>query len=245
MLFDPTWTNVALKKTATASAQYAGASVAAGVDGIIDMDNTGTGNLTHSASCTGAGWWSVNLGGLYNITSLIMWNRYQASDLTLGVRMAGATLTMYNYFGLAVFTQTLSGNAVQTYPVALYYPSSTPTSTPSPTSSVTPTVTTTATSSLTASGSPSATLTQSPTNTATTSATSTVTASQTPSQTSSASASLSVGQSASITPSNSVTSSITPRWVGGQRGSRAHHHCIGRARHPPASRLSAPAAARR
>ena len=60
------------------------------VNGIIDMDNAGTGDMYHS-SCGAAGdFWQVDLGGLYNLTDkqYWLWDDVRGYD---GVGEAGVT----------------------------------------------------------------------------------------------------------------------------------------------------------
>ena len=63
-VFDTTYTNVALLKTATASAQNGTFTAAMGVNGVIDMDNATSGDMTASTKCDGSAWWMVDLGAV-------------------------------------------------------------------------------------------------------------------------------------------------------------------------------------
>jgi hypothetical protein len=180
-VLDDTLTNVALLKAVNASAQTTGAAAANGNDGVIQYDDATTSYLTQDAACDGSGWWQVDLGGVYNVSTLLLWNRYfPATVPTVASRMQNATVTLLNDYGAAVGNVVLSGNAVQTVSVSLYAPSpsSTPTNTASGTSSST--------------GSPSATLspgaTASGTMTSTPSSSRSPTPTASPSQTASASA---------------------------------------------------------
>ena len=83
---DNTLTNVALYKPTTQAAD--GAALASftdpnlgftsfasyGTDGVIDMDNLGGGNMVN-LPCDGTGTWMVDLGGVYNLTRVIFFNR--------------------------------------------------------------------------------------------------------------------------------------------------------------------------
>lgn len=81
-VFDDTYTNVALLKATTSSGQYTGDAIqyssANGVNGVIQMDGlTGTsvGDLTYMSRCDGSAWWQVDLGGIYNISRVMLFNR--------------------------------------------------------------------------------------------------------------------------------------------------------------------------
>ena len=140
-VFDSTWTNVALNKPVTATPQYLGDPTlylaSMGNNGIIDYDSS-SGDLTHSLSGTGNAWWAVDLGGMYNVTRFVMFNRDPVA--VLGLRMQGATMTFYNAFHEIVFIQTMAASAIQTYNVVVY----------PPTPSITSTASITATTSITA-----------------------------------------------------------------------------------------------
>jgi hypothetical protein len=95
MVFDDTWTNVALLKPATASAQQdATTNAAMGNDGVLTMDAGVTGNQVQSAGLGSGGWWQVDLGGVYDISGIIFWNRYNTKSST-----TGATVLFMNAYG--------------------------------------------------------------------------------------------------------------------------------------------------
>jgi hypothetical protein len=173
------------------------------VNGVIDFDNTLSGDMTCSNTSAGA-WWQVDLGGQYNVSTVTIFNRYLPGSTALNNRLSGATVQLLNAFGEVIGMQVLSGNAVQTYTIATFAPSASPTATTSgsqtasasrtstSTASVTASTTATLTASPTSSSTPSASLsfgasatsTNSVTRTVTSSATTTSTGSQTPSSTS-------------------------------------------------------------
>ena len=193
--FDGTQVNVARGQRTTSSALSVGSTAAMGVDGIIDFDNVTPGsNLVSGAGCDGSDWWMVDLGGLYNLTSIVVWNYYPiTSNPVVGQgyakKLAGATLQALNWNGDVINTTVLNGGAVQTIKLATYAPtpSNTPSNSPSPSITPTPTSTVSISQSQTSSGTPSNSVT--------------------------ASASLSFGSTpsatASVTPSNSATSTAT------------------------------------
>ena len=190
--FDKTQTNVARGRPTTSSALAGTSTSAMGVDGIIDFDNVAaSSNLVSSAACDGSAWWMVDLGGIYNLSSVIIWNYYPVTSVVsvgqgFANRMVGAQLQALNYNGDVINVTTLNGGAVQTIRLATYAPtpSHTPSNSPSPSITPTPTVTT--------SGTPS------------------LTASNTPSNSATATASISFGTTPSNTPSNSPTMTATP-----------------------------------
>ena len=199
-VFDTTLTNVALFKTTTASvgALYTDASgsytPSMGVDGVIDMDNA-AGNM-YNSPCDGSGWWQVDLGGVYALSSLMFFNRYATTlvagfnGTVTGVKASGATLTYLNYYGTPIGSTTLTGQQIQNISVV--------TIPPTPTVSGTASVSSTSSTSL--SSSPSHTFGSTGTGTASTSATTT----QTPTVTASSS------QTATVTISPSQTPPVTP-----------------------------------
>ena len=73
-VFDDTYTNVALGKETNGSAQNTLDTVqyttGMAVNGIIAMDTPTSSDMTSSAACDGTGWWSVDLGGVYNLTKV-------------------------------------------------------------------------------------------------------------------------------------------------------------------------------
>jgi hypothetical protein len=95
-VLDTTMTNVALQKSATSSALVTGDSTAytaaMGCNGVIDFDNPSSGDMVSSANYLNAGdaWWQVDLGGVYNISSIVVWNRYLSSVPLWGAALAGA-----------------------------------------------------------------------------------------------------------------------------------------------------------
>ena len=81
-VFDKSYTNVALNKATTSSGQFTGDAVAYsadnGVNGIIQMDGVSgatVGDLTYMSACDGSAWWQVDLGGIYNISRVVLFNR--------------------------------------------------------------------------------------------------------------------------------------------------------------------------
>jgi len=76
-VFDSTYTNVALNKAATSSGQLTGDvtaySASMGCNGIIDMDNAASGDMSYSNSSVGA-FWQVDLGAAYNVSTVVVWN---------------------------------------------------------------------------------------------------------------------------------------------------------------------------
>ena len=83
--------------------------------------------MTYGSDCTGAAWWQVDLGGVYNLTRVVLFNRYpftvpQANGASFGVRLAGATLQYLNYYGNVIGSQVLNGSMIQTYTVTTYPP---------------------------------------------------------------------------------------------------------------------------
>jgi hypothetical protein len=177
-VLDNTLTNVALLKATNASAQTSGAAAANGVDGVIEYDDATTTYLTQDAACDGSGWWQVDLGGVYNVSMLLLWNRYFPSTVpSMASRMQNATVTLLNAYGAAVGNVVLTGNAVQNISVSLYPPS--PSATPTRSASATASTTGTPTASLSGGATASATMTSTPT--ASGSPTTTASPSQTPS----------------------------------------------------------------
>ena len=76
-VLDTTYTNVALLKPATASPQNTSSSVfsaASGNNGVIDFDNVTSGDMVYSAACDGSAWWQVDLGGIFNLSTVIVFN---------------------------------------------------------------------------------------------------------------------------------------------------------------------------
>jgi hypothetical protein len=184
MVFDSTWTNVALGKPATASAQVTGDptayAAAMGNNGVIDFDNGVSGDMVYCSNYLNAGdaWWQVDLGGVYNVSMLLLWNRYFPSTVpSMASRMQNATVTLLNAYGAAVGNVVLTGNAVQNISVSLYPPS--PSATPTRSASATASTTGTPTASLSGGATASATMTSTPT--ASGSPTTTASPSQTPS----------------------------------------------------------------
>ena len=79
MVLDIDGVNIALNKPANASDQYISANPlnvftpALGCDGIVDQAQVPL-NLVHAA-VQGAGWWQVDLQGLYTPSRIIFFNR--------------------------------------------------------------------------------------------------------------------------------------------------------------------------
>lgn len=115
---------MALNKPVTGSYQYLGDAPAGiyflsyGNNGIINMDADQT-DLTHSNAV--GGYWQVDLGGVYNIRHCVFWNRAAAAT-----RSVGATISMLNWYGWPVGRITLDARNVQSRPITLFLPSSTP-----------------------------------------------------------------------------------------------------------------------
>ena len=140
-VLDNTLTNVALfKPTSQGSAvgtiagyrdPYGFTSYAAyGVDGIIDMDNATAGNLVN-LPCDGSAWWAVDLGGVYNIARLVLFNRFPlTSPITVGegfgANTNGAMVTLRNGYGAVIGAVALTGDMIQSVPVTLQPPTNTP-----------------------------------------------------------------------------------------------------------------------
>ena len=59
-----------------------------GVDGVIDMESP-AGNMVNTP-CDGTGWWQVDLGGVYNLSTVVFFNRYPSLASTPAA--AGAAL---------------------------------------------------------------------------------------------------------------------------------------------------------
>jgi len=162
-VFDTTYTNVALGRPTTGSAQNGTRTTAMAVNGIIDFDNVlPNADMTCSAACDGSGWWQVDLGGLYNLTSIVIWNRFPytsptTTGATLGGRLTGAKLYVLNWNQDIINTTILSGSMVQTLTTRTLIPP-----TPSKTGSLTPSPSIGATPSVTASPSFTATATNTP-----------------------------------------------------------------------------------
>ena len=174
---------MALLKNTTSSTLYNSAYPSSSiVDGVINFDQA-AGNIFHSL-CDGTGWVQVDLGGVYNVVNVIVWNRYATGDATgLAAKLSGATVEYRNWYGDLIGTSTLNSYAVQTLNVTLYPP--TPTRSATATSSITPSSSVTATTTGTATISTGASSSASPSATA----------------------------SASLTPTPSATFVAMPRWM--------------------------------
>ena len=156
-VLDTTFTNVAMLKPTTSTTQNGTYLSSMGNNGVIDMDNLAAGDMTYSLACDGTAWWMVDLGGIFNISTVMLFNRFPYTSTTtigsgIGARMAGATLLLLNWNGDAVGNYTLTGNMIQTFIVPTYAP------TPSITSSQTPSQTSTTTATQTQTISPTASL---------------------------------------------------------------------------------------
>ena len=146
-VFDLTYTNVALLKTTRSSTLSTGSTSQMGVDGVIDYDNVSPGNLLSSSACDGSAWWEVDLGALYEIAAIMIWN-YEPQSLcssnscAAAQALAGASLSLLNFAGDGVINVTkLNGNGIETiFAPILYAPTisltSTMTNTPSPSASI-------------------------------------------------------------------------------------------------------------
>ena len=83
-VFDVTNTNVAFGRNTTGGPQNSSRTTAMAVNGVIDFDNAlPNADMTCSAACDGSGWWTVDLGGVFNVSTIIMWNRYLAATPSL------------------------------------------------------------------------------------------------------------------------------------------------------------------
>ena len=58
-VFDASYTNVAAGRNATSSGQAGAGSADAGVDGVIDMDETGPAQMVNGSACDGSAWWTL------------------------------------------------------------------------------------------------------------------------------------------------------------------------------------------
>ena len=192
-VFDTNFVNVALRKSATSSGQVTGDitayTPAMGCNGVIDMDNSASGDMTNSNTAVGA-WWQVDLGAAYNVTTIMIWNRYLPSAGLTGAGLAGAVVQLLNINGALVGSATLTSAAVQTVVISTYAPTGTASSTAAST------VSGTSTRSSSATPSTSQTHTASPTGSTTLSSTQT--------------ASTSFGASKTQTPSTTQTPASTP-----------------------------------
>jgi hypothetical protein len=193
--FDDVFNNVCAGKTTFNVAQYyndigAGGFYypSSGVNMVLgDLDAT-YGDLTCSAVGGPSALWGVDLGGVYNIRQVVVFNRGPAAN---AARLNNSTLRLLNAFNATVGQVTLSNRMVQSYPVTLFPPTATqtPSQTPTPTATPTgsgtgsPSQTAVPTASLSPGAAPSVTPSSSSTgsNTATPSGTPPVTPSPTPS----------------------------------------------------------------
>lgn len=193
MVLDSNWTNVALGKPVIGSLQTNADGVGAyslemGNDGEFSFDSN-FGNMVNTAVCDGAGFWRVDLGGIYDLTRVVVFNRYSVVNTALSTALSGATVRYLNFYGVQIGSTTLTANAVQTLIPALVPPSPSPSNTPSWTATVTntPTLTGTATGSLTSTMTGTASMSfgasQSPTVTVTPTLTGTATVTPTATQT--------------------------------------------------------------
>ena len=143
--------------------------------------------------------------GIYNVTSIVMFNRGPINNAYLS-RLAGAVVTFRNVYGQEIGKITLTGDYIKRYRVTLYPPTPTPSGTAS--SSGTPSPSGTASSSGTSTGTPSSSVTGTGTATATLSAG--ITASQTNTGTVTPPNTPSSSNTASLTASNTPSASVTP-----------------------------------
>ena len=211
-VFDTNFVNVALMKPTSSSGQLTGDPTAyassMAVNGVIDFDNSASGDMTCSNSSAGA-WWQVDLGGAYNVSSIMLFNRYLPSGSTQNNRLATYTVSFLNAGGVTVGMQALNGNAVQNYTVSLFPPTPSSSVTASNTASNTasPTVSTSLTASLTPSN--TASVSRSPTQTGSAS----ISYGTSPTQTATATVSNTATLTASVTATASATGSITSSWT--------------------------------
>ncbi len=80
--------NVARKGKATQSSTAHGGEAARAIDGNTS-GSYGAGGQTHTREGTRSPWWQVDLGGVYSIERIVVWNR---TDGNLGSRLKGFTL---------------------------------------------------------------------------------------------------------------------------------------------------------
>jgi hypothetical protein len=180
--FDDVFNNVCAGKPTFGSPQFAGDISVGGIYSsssavnmaIGDLD-AAQGDLTHSLNAGPTAVWGVDLGGVYNVRRLVLWNRGGAN----AVRLAGATLRLLNAFNSTVGQITLTDRMVQSYAVTLFPPSATPTGTPTATGTPTPSPTGTGSPSQTASASGTLSPGAAPSVTASSSATASNTATST------------------------------------------------------------------
>jgi hypothetical protein len=154
--FDDTFNNVCAGKPTFGSSQYAGDIgaggfyySASGVNMAIGDLDAGQGDLTHSINAGPTANWGVDLGGVYNVRRLVLWNR---GALATAARLSGATLRLLNAFNATVGQITLTDRMVQSYAVTLFPPTTTPTPTQTPSGTATSTGSPTGSPSQTATG---------------------------------------------------------------------------------------------
>ena len=138
-VFDSSATNVALLQRANGSAavpyhpigpaapQFGPAGVilssstpTKGVNGLIDFDDPSgaAGDGYFSVDCDGSAWWQVDLGGVANISAIVLWNYYPN-----GGAMNGAVLSLLNAYGSIVSATVLNAGNVQTIFPVIFAPS--------------------------------------------------------------------------------------------------------------------------
>ena len=74
--------------------------------------------MTHSLLGDGSAYVCIDLGGVYNVTRIVFFNRN-----TNSARTQGATVWYRNGFGELVGSSVLGSALIQTYDVVLYPPS--------------------------------------------------------------------------------------------------------------------------
>ena len=108
-MFDVSGTNVALRKTATASSRYAGSSdPQTPVDG--DGNPRSYPSIFHSNEAAG-GWWMVDLGANFNVRRVVYYNRRDCCSN----RMNGGLLQLLNAQSVVVAQRAMSGDQIQTF----------------------------------------------------------------------------------------------------------------------------------
>lgn len=137
-----------------------------------------------AGSCDGTGFWQVDLGGVYDLHRVVVFNRLSlvgsVATTTFTGWMAGATIQFLNFFGDQIGLQTLNATAAQHVLPIIQSP------TPSQTASGTGTSSTSPSRTDTSSPSASISFGASPSQTPTASVTPSITPSSTPTQTPSA-----------------------------------------------------------
>lgn len=136
--------------------------------------------MTHAAA-VGTGWWQVDLGGLYTLNKIVMFNRGEST--TVANRLVGARVQILNDYGSTIANYVLGSGLIQVLDATLTYaPTPTPTGTRTQTATASNTATNSASPSQTASS--TATLSSGGTSSVTASASITAASTATPTRTS-------------------------------------------------------------